>query len=442
MNILKDNILTLFIRYSLYSVMGLLAISTTVIIDGFFVGNYVGDIGIAAINITYPLVALLFAFSFMFTSSSSAVCGEAIGQGNIEKASNIFSRSITLFSILSIILCIVTYIASTWILSLMETSDNLKVMAIEYLGIILLFYPILMCGLMLESFVRIDNHPGLAFLSLVLTSITNILLDYVFVVILKQGILGAAFATGISYVVYFIVLITYFFRKSTKLKFKITLDNYSVVFKDSLNGISEFLNESSAGIVTFIFNIVMLNYFGDSGVSAFAIVSYMLTISLMINAGISIGVQPLISTNYGANKKDRIIKLLWCAIISSTIIGILLAIFTLFNRDFLISIFLTENNLTYDITYEFLLYFWPVSIFNGINITVTAYFTALQKPKESGLISILRSLILPIVLISTLPFFIGEKGIFISTTLAEILTVTITLMLLFYSNKKILNSMS
>lgn len=436
MNVIKDKIASVFFQYAIPSVLGMVAISSAGIIDGLFVGNYVGPSGLAAINISMPIFSLLFGFSLMIAIGSSVVSGKLMGQGDTKKASIIFSKTLLLMTLFSLVICTVLFLNIGYILNLFGSNADLTSIAVEYLSVMLFFLPFLMIGIVLDYFVKVDSRPELAFFALLLSAVANVVLDWYLIVYLQHGIFGAALATGISQLALIIILLPHFFSKKATLKFVKPIGSYIQIIKATGNGISEFVNETSVGITTLIFNYVMIKTFGVEGIAAFTIINYILWVGVMISFGVSDSLQPIISKNFGAKRPDRIEGFLNLAIICVVSTGfIMVALITLAPSE-LANLFLGKSNeQTKQIVLGFAALVWPVFLFNGANLTISAYFTAIHKPLPSAIIALSRSLILPLFFIFTLPIHFDTNGIFLALPAAELCTFVIAMAL--FKNRKL-----
>ncbi|MBP9490622.1 MAG: MATE family efflux transporter [Aliarcobacter sp.] len=430
MNVTKDKISSVFFQYSIPAVLGMLAISSANIVDGFFIGNYVGDFGLAAINISFPIFSLLFGFALMLAIGSSVVSGKLIGQGDIKSASIIFSKTMVCITLFSFITCTGLFLNIETVLYLFGADENLTKIAIEYLSVILIFIPFLMIGVVLDYFVRVDNRPNLAFIALLLSAVINVILDWFLIVYLQKGIFGAALATGISQLALIFILLPHFFSKKATLKFVKPIGNYMQIIKASYNGASEFVNEISIGITTLIFNYVMIKTFSVEGVAAFAVINYLLMIGIMISFGISDSLQPLISKNFGAKENKRIEEFLKLAFISTGLVGVVMILLIIFTPDSLANIFLEDTHYkTKQIVLNFATFIWIAFLFNGVNLVISAYLTAIHKPLASMMIALSRSFIFPVFFIFTLPFLFNTQGIFLAIPMAEAFTFILALFL-------------
>ena len=294
----------------------------------------------------------------------------------------------------------------------------------------LIFIPFLMIGVVLDYFVRVDNRPNLAFIALLSSGVINVILDWFMIVYLQKGIFGAALATGISQLALIFILLPHFFSKKATLKFVKPIGSYIQIIKASYNGASEFVNEISVGITTLIFNYVMIKNLGVEGIAAFSVINYLLLIGIMISFGISDSLQPIISKNFGAKENKRIKEFLKLAFITVGLVGFIMIFLIIFTPNSLANVFLEDNNYkTKEIVLSFATFIWIAFLFNGVNLVISAYLTAIHKPLASMIIAISRSFILPLFFIFTLPFFFDLDGIFMAIPMAEFVTFIIAVIL-------------
>lgn len=430
MNVTKDSTINIFFKYSIPAIFGMLAVSSANIIDGFFIGNYVGDVGLAAVNITFPVFSLLFGFSLMLAVGSSVTTGKFLGEENINLASTIFTKTLVAVSLLSFFISFIIWLNIDTILRLFGANESLLIFAKEYLTIILLFVPFLMIGIVLDYFVRVDNRPNLAFIAMFSSALVNAVLDYYFIVVLQKGLFGAALATGISWLFLIIVLLPHVFSKKASLKFVKPSGSYKDILKAAYNGASEFANELSIGVTTLIANYVVIKNFQVEGLAAFAVIEYALIIGIMISFAISDSLGPIISKNFGAKKDDRIKEFLKLAFISTTFVGLFMIALLLLAPSTLAELFLDDSSVrAKELILYFSMFIWAVFIFDGPNMVISSYLTSVHKPLASMVVALSRSFVLPVLFLLTLPIFFGTTGILISAPLAEAITFIIALVL-------------
>ena len=417
-----------FLKYIIPSILGLLAVSSSSIIDGYFVGNYVGPIGLASINIAYPIFSILFGVGLMFAVGGSVMVSKLLGENKKQEALNVFSKIIISVTVFSVISSILVYINIENIFYFLNIEGELNKSSYTYLSIVLLSYPFIIVGVVVSYFVRADENPNLAFIALLSSAIVNIVLDYIFIVELDYGLEGSAWATAIAYMVIIFALIPHFFKKEATLKLVRPVGSFKVMLTALKNGVSEFVNESSAGITVMIFNFMMIKYLGANGVAAYTIVGYFIMINIMISFAISDGLQPIVARHYGAKEFIRIKAFLKLGF--TTILGFssFLVIWVLLTPEFLVGIFLDVKSIeTINITVDFLKYTWVAFLFVGVNIIITSYLTSMHQPFASATISIVRSLIFPALFVTVLSFYFGIVGIYVALVFSEFFTFLIAI---------------
>lgn len=420
----NGNVLKVFLHYAIPTVIGMLAMSSAFMIDGIFIGNFVGATALAAVNLAMPVWSGLFAIVTMLAVGGSVMCGKYLGEENFHLASDIFSKSMACALFIALITAVLGFIfLDTLILGLGATAE-LTSLVRDYLIVILFFSPFFLLGFTLFYFVRIDSNPLLASGSLIFSALLNVALDWLLIVEWEMGIRGAAYATGIAHGVTLPVLLPHVFRSASKVKFVRLSGSWRAIPKALANGFSEFTNEISVGLTTLLLNWIMITRLGVSGVAAFTIVNYLFFIGLMTFYGIGESLQPLISKNLGARQPHKMARYLFVAILSTLLVAAVIITLLLAIPEILIGFFLKPEELsTMDIALRFIAFFWPAFLFSGINISLSEYFTACHKPLLSASIALSRSLVLPLLFLFFLPRLLGDIGIFIALPIAEAMTL-------------------
>lgn len=420
---INGRVVSVFLHYAIPSVIGMLAMSSAIMIDGIFVGNYVGATALAAINLSMPVWSGLFAVIIMLAIGSAVMCGKYLGEENHLLARDIFTKTLCCALVIALLSALLGLIFLDSLVIALGATVELAGLVSSYLRIIFFFAPAFLLGFTLYYFVRIDNNPLLASASLLSGAVINVVLDWLFIVELKMALVGAAYATGIAHGSVLIIVLPHFFRKSSILKLVPLQGSWSDIPKALANGVSEFANEISVGLTTLLLNWIMITRLGVEGVAAFTIVNYLFFIGLMTFYGIGESLQPLISKNFGARQAKKITQFVVAVLISNLLIGIVICVLLLTIPHLLIGFFLKAGEATtVDIAIQFIQYFWPAFLFSGLNITISEYFTACHKPGLSAAIALSRSLVLPLILLLILPRWLGDIGIFIAIPIAECLT--------------------
>lgn len=313
-----------FFRYALPSVAGLLALTTANIVDGIFIGRFAGADALAALNLLIPYFTLLFGLALMLAIGGTVRAGRYLGKGDSGAASAIFSKCLmtTLAVSLGATLLCLAFHATVY--RALGASPDLFPLMSEYFLVIIWVMVIQLASLVLYYFVRVDGQPALATSALMTGAFANIALDALLVGVLDYGLTGAAFATGIAQVFQLLVLFRYWQTPSRRLQFRIRQSNWGEVRKAAANGVSEWINEVSVGLVLLLINWLMMASHGVAGVAAFTVINYLIFLSLMMFYGISDAMHVLISHNLGAGNARRVKEFMVCG--STVIIGLSLTL--------------------------------------------------------------------------------------------------------------------
>lgn len=429
----------LFFKFAIPNILSLVLLSSAGIVDAIFIGNYEGELSLAALNIANPLFSFIWGFTMMVLIGGAVTSSKYIGEKNIEKACNIFTKSMVVVTIITIILSLIIYIYASEIIYTLAGSDKTLSLSVLYIRTVIPFIIFSTVGYGLSMFARVDGFPFIASFALIVGAFTNILLDYIFIGILNWGIKGAAYATGLSYISTFVILVFHFLKQKGVLKLNLKAKNYNEMIKTSYNGFSEFLNEMSVGITMALFNYTMIKYAQEEGVAAFTAINYILWVGNIINYAAADSLNPLISTNYGAGYFNRIKSLLKTGIYFTLLNGvIIIIILSLFNHD-LTQMFLTDKSShVYGMAIDFMSIVKWSFLLSGINMILSAYFTAMIHPKESAIIAFLRSFFMPVSLITILPLLINLNGIYLTLPLSELITFIVAIFLFLFTKKQLL----
>lgn len=424
-------------RFTMPSIIMMIFTSIYGVVDGLFVSNIVGENALSAINIVWPLIVVIGAFGFMLGTGGSAEVAKTLGQGKKNQANRYFSMIIIAVASIAIILSAACILFIRPLSYLSGASDILIDDCVVYGTIILIGTPAYMLQTTFQTFFITAQKQKTGLLITVLSGVTNIILDFVFMYILKMGIAGAAIATVIGYIVGGIIPFVYFLLPNKSLlRIVKTKPYFKVLLHSAANGSSEMLSNISMSIVTFLYNIQMMRLMGESGVAAITVILYVHFICISSLLGFSVGVAPVIGFHYGAGNKDELKNLFKKCM--KVVLGLSLFM-TVFSELFalpLTAMFLSDNNELMNMTvYGFRLYATSF-IFCGINIFASAFFTSLCNGLISAIISFLRSLVLQAAMIIILPMIFGINGIWLSLTAAEFITLFFSMFFLISQRKK------
>lgn len=418
----KNSLIRTILRYSIPSVISMWMFTIYTMVDGIFIGKYVGPLGLAGVNITMPLINFTFAVGIMIAVGSSTMIAIHFGEGDWTAGNKIFTTATLSLATFGIILSVLITIFIEPIIHFLGGSGVLFPYVKDYMSVVILFCTCYMVGYALEIYIKVDGNPVYPAICVMTGGIVNIFLDYLFVAVYPYGIKGAAFATGMSQLTSTSMLLFYILFKTKKIKFIKLKYSFKDLLKISKIGFAEFLAEVSTGIAIFIFNIVLIKELGEKGVSAFGIIGYISSFVVMTMIGFSQGIQPIVSFNLGAKKYTNVIKTLKISLLMIITTGIVFyGSINIFSEK-IISTFLNDIE-TFKMTKYALAVYSFAYIINGLNIVTAGYFTAVKKVKISTTITILRGVILIGIFLIVLPRLFGTVGIWWSVPAAELVTL-------------------
>ena len=410
------------LRYAIPSVVSMWIFTLYTMVDGIFIGKYVGALGLAGVNITMPLINLTFAIGIMIAIGSSTMIAIHYGEGDWTAGNKIFTTAVCSLLSCGILISILITIFMEPVINFLGGGGNLYPYVKDYLSVIILFCVCYMTGYALEIYIKVDGNPIYPTLCVITGGVVNILLDYIFVVIFHWGIKGAAFATGLSQVTTTSLLFYYMFFRTKRIKFvkiKYSLLNLLKIMKV---GFAEFLAEVSTGISIFVFNLVILKNLGEKGVSAFGIIGYISSFITMTMIGFNQGVQPILSFNLGAKEHKKIFEIIKNSFFILGVLGVFFyTLINIFSAN-IVSIFLNDIE-DINLTKKALTTYSFAYLICGFNIFSAGYFTAVDMVKISTIITMLRGILLLVLFILILPIFLGTTGIWITMFVTEEITL-------------------
>ncbi len=425
------------IKFTLPTIVMMIFTSIYGVVDGIFVSNVVGKDAFAAINLIMPALMILGSLGFMIGTGGSAIISKTLGEGDTERANKYFSMLIYLEIILGIIFTILGIIFIKPITNLLGATEELAPYCITYGRIILIGLVAFFLQNSLQSFIVVANKPQIGLIVSIIIGITNMILDFLLVYVLKMGVFGAGLATIISQFIGAGVPLIYFARKnSSLLRLRKTKFELKPILTTFANGSSEMVTNLSMSLVNMLYNFQLMKYAGANGVSAYGIIMYVSFIFVGVYLGYSVGTAPIIGYNYGAKNNEELKNVLNKSV---KLLGISAIILTLLSEIFakpLASIFVSYDMDLFEMTTKAIKIFSISYIISWFNIFASSFFTALNNGLVSAIISFLRTLVFQIEMIYLLPIWWGLNGIWIAVLVAEILSLFVSVGFLIKNKNK------
>lgn len=426
-----------FIRYSFFSIMGMIAISCYILADTFFVAQGLGTNGLAALNLAIPTYDFIHGTGLMLGMGGATRFSILKSQNNQKGADTIFTNTVYLGIFFSIIFMLGGLFFSGSLARLLGANQNTFEMTNTYLRVMMLFSPAFIFNDIILCFVRNDGNPRLSMIATVCGSLFNVVFDYIFIFPCNMGMLGAVLATGFSPVVGLTIMSPHWLGKKRGFHFrKLVPDADSIRTNISL-GFPSLLSQISAAIVMIVFNMLILGLEGNTGVAAYGVIANISLVVLSFYTGIAQGIQPLVSHSYGRKKTDGIRQFLRYAMISMVILSAVMYLILFVFADPIASAFNSEHNAKLqEIAITGLKLYFTSLVFAGFNIILSMYFTSVEKALPAQIISLLRGLILIIPIAFLFANLWDMPGVWMSFPATELVTAVVGAVLYFiYKNR-------
>lgn len=422
----ENSILKDFSKYVSLNILGQMAYSCYTLADTFFVSAKLGANGLTALNLAFPVFCLISGTGLMIGMGGGIRYSIFKGSGEHDKADKAFTNAVFMVIFFACIYFLLGLLFSGPIVRVLGADDTMFEMTNTYLRVLLLFAPAFLTNHMLQCFVRNDGMPSLSMAAMITGSFSNIVLDYIFIFPMDMGILGAILATGLAPVISIIVLSPYLIRRKNSFHFRKSMPDIKRITEIASSGVPPFVTEVSSGIVMFLFNFIILRLAGNTGVAAFSVITVISLVVVAIYTGLSQGIQPILSSNYGLKNTGNLKKILKYAMV--TMLGLSCVIYGVIFMEAsqIVLIFNSEHNETLQAFAEtgMKLYFMACP-FIGFNIVTATYFTSIEKSRPAQVISLSRGLFVLIPVAFLLSALFEMTGVWCAYPASELIVALI-----------------
>ena len=428
----------LLIRHAVPSSIGILVMSLNILIDTIFVGQWIGPNAIAAINVVLPVSFFIAALGMSIGVGGASIISRALGNNENKKAILTFGNQLTMTVLMTVIFVFFGLVFVDSIIPLFGGKGNLFLPAKIYYTIILYGVPVLAFCMMANNSIRAEGKPKIAMYAMLLPSISNLFLDYIFIYVLDMGMYGAAWATTISYIVCATYILLFFIsgRSELKLNFIDLKLKRSIVHQISSLGSVTLARQAMVSITVLLVNNILFELGGESIVAVYAIISRMLMFATFPILGITQGFLPIAGFNYGAKKFKRVREVIRVSFKYATILAVFISIliFSLANQ--IPKIFTSDDLINQEAPIALRIVFSLLPII-GIQLIGAAYFQAIGKALPALLLTLTRQAFFFIPLVFLFSFKMGVFGVWLSFPVSEFLATIVTVYYLNSEMKKL-----
>lgn len=429
----------LLIKQAVPASIGILVMSLNVLVDSIFVGNWIGSIAIAAINVVLPVSFFIAALGMAIGIGGSSIISRALGAENKEKALKTFGNQITLTLLVTISMVALGLYFVDDLIPAFGGKGTIFDPAKVYYTIILYGVPFLALCMMGNTVIRAEGKPKFAMIAMIIPSVGNLLMDYIFIYVFDWGMHGAAWATTVGYLLCFGYIFYFFLSKNSELKIRLSHFGLNMPILKEIGslGFVTLARQAVTSINYLLMNNILFNLGGEAMVAVYAIIGRMLMFALFPVFGVTQGFLPIAGFNYGALKYDRVKESIYTAIKYAALVATLVFIGLMVFPEAITSLFLSSReDLPAEelITNAFVLEHAPnamrwvfaVTPIIALQLIGAAYFQAVGKAIPALLLTLTRQGFFFIPLILILPSFLGELGVWLSFPIADVLATIVT----------------
>ena len=430
------SIFSLFLKYVSANVLGMIGYSCYILADTFFIARGIGSDALAALNLVLPAYSLMNGTGLMIGmgAASRYTISSTKPDGTLHRT--IFTQALYVMAFAAVIFSSSGILFPYKSAAVLGADADTIGYAADYIRILLMFSPLFLGNNLLLSFVRNDGAPRLSMTAMIVGSLTNIVLDYVFIYPLGMGMTGAALATATAPVISMMIMSIHFIKKQNH--FRPVRARLSLVRWGDICtlGVSSLITELSSGVVIIIFNYLILGLNGNTGVAAYGILANIALVLVSIYTGIGQGVQPIVSRYAGKDGERQRRSLRRYALTASLFFALLsyllIAVFAvpladLFNRE--------HDPVLTDIASNGMRIYFVSLFFSGINIVAAAFLSSADRPKQAFSVSILRGFVLIIPIAWGLSVLFGLTGVWMAVPVTEACVCLLALIFLFKKDR-------
>ena len=435
----SDPVGKLLIKQAVPASIGILVMSLNILVDSIFVGNWIGSIAIAAINVVLPVSFFIGALGMAIGIGGSSIISRALGANNHSKAVHTFGNQISLTLLVTISMALLGLYFVDSLIPAFGGKGAIFEPAKIYYTIVLYGIPFLALCMMGNTVIRAEGKPKFAMIAMIIPSVSNLIMDYVFIYIFDWGMDGAAWATTISYVFCFSYVLYFFLSKNSELKLKLSCFKLDLPIVKEIGslGFVTLARQAATSVVYLLMNNILFGLGGEPMVAVYAIIGRMLMFALFPVFGVTQGFLPIAGFNYGANKYERVREVINTAILYASILAsiVFIGLFIfpseianlfLSNKEGMSQLELDTNAFVLENTPAAMRWVFAATPIIAIQLIGAAYFQAIGKAIPALLLTLSRQGFFFIPLILILPNYLGELGVWISFPIADVLSTIVT----------------
>lgn len=422
----------LFRKMLVPTLLGTLATSAMTVIDGVIVGQGVGELGVAAVNIVVPIYLIMSGIALMVGVGCSVIASIHLSQGKLKVARLNVTQALIVSALVAAFIGALIVAFPMQTARMLGASPTLLPHVIDYMVWLIPGFVFEMFSMIGLFVIRLDGAPRYAMWCSVVPAVLNAILDWVCVFPLDMGVKGASVATSICMVIGGVMALVYLMLRADKLRLqlpKLSVKSLRLTLRNigyqCRVGLSSLMGELSLAILIFVGNLVFMHYLGDSGVGAFGISCYYTPFFFSVGNSIAQSAQPIISYNYGAERWDNVRRVRGLLLATSLAVGVVVAIIFTLLPEPLVALFVDVDSGAGALAIEGFPYFATGIVFFILNVAIIGYYQSIEHIWRAMTFVALRGMVFIIPAFILLPQLWGTPGIWLAMPAAELATLLV-----------------
>ncbi|MGE0021333.1 MAG: MATE family efflux transporter [Draconibacterium sp.] len=435
----KTDVGKLMWKYFVPAFVGVFLNALYNIVDRIFIGQGVGAEALSGISVIFPVMLIMMGFGMMIGIGTGVVVSINLGKRDLETAEKTIGTGFVLMIIASAVVMILTYIFKKPVLQSFGATVETYQFANDYLNIILAGTIFMVVGFSLNNVIRSEGNARIAMISMILSSVTNVFLDYIFIFRFGWGVKGAAWATIISMFVLMVWVLVHFNSKRSVVRLKqnnIRFD-WFILKQIVAIGMAPFAMQIASSVVQGLLNKKLIQFGGDLAVGAMGIINSMVTLFVMSIVAINMAAQPIIGFNYGAKSVERVKQSLKISIVAATAIAVGAFILIEAMPGVFVKLFNNNSTVLYELARNGMTLVFLALPIVGFQVVASNFFQSVGKAKYAMFATLFRQVILLIPLLFILPVFFGINGIWLAFPVADAVSAMAVTFILYHEWEKL-----
>lgn len=422
----------LMLKYFVPAFIGVFVNALYNIVDRIFIGQGVGAEALSGISVVFPIMLIIMGFGMLIGIGTGVVVSINLGKRDMASAEKTLGTGFLFMLLVSAVITATIYLLKNPILRSFGANEETFQYANDYLNIIVAGVVFMTVGFSLNNVIRSEGNARIAMVSMILSSVTNVVLDYLFIFKLDMGVKGAAYATIISMFVLMVWVLAHFRGKRSviKLQRKYIRVDRPILLEITAIGLAPFSMQIANSFVQGLLNTKLIQHGGDLAVGAMGIINSVLTLFIMAIVAINMASQPIMGFNYGAKSVQRVKESLRISLIASTVIAIVAFVFIEAIPGTIVKLFNNDSEVLYNISVKGLRLVILGLPIVGFQVVASNYFQSVGKAKLAIFATLFRQVIMLIPLLFILPNFWGINGIWLAYPIADTMSAVAVSILL------------